>query len=202
MADGAAVPCDIDAMFRSATTHDVRSLLEMQSCVKPNRNSTLATGYPVALYIASASLFEEEFVRTFPTSREGVNRLYTLRHPVDNTLFAFDAIGEIARSGNDHAISKLFSVYEHADGVIAEIICDAAHKALLLHPVKVVKAMAGRGQAQQRRLLTCFDCDEYSGEERTQIRSAVLSARELSRKERTTAEKILVCLGGGKGSAK
>jgi ubiquinone biosynthesis protein UbiJ len=104
-------------------------------------------------------------VQRFPEHHEGLMReLYEgieVPRLAPSFLYSFNALGEVAVSGNPQAIQKIVAVLSHVDGAVAEKMCDVVSQVVAAHETDFERAACtskdGVGQ-------TLSECGRYLGE--------------------------------------
>ena len=129
-ANGVSLSKDSDPLvelFDLASKKNVSKLESMREAVNVSANKALRRAYPVALFIAAPSQYEQEFVETFPVDHNGLmEELYglELKQLTPRFLYSVMAIGKIADKGNEKAIQKVLHANVHSDGVVGELWSD------------------------------------------------------------------------------
>ncbi|MBN1780009.1 hypothetical protein JW948_02700 [bacterium] len=83
--------------------------------------------YYFRLMTVDSSIYIDEFVKYFPEDKKNLNIIYNIELQEGLTpyfLFSFESLGRYAVENKNDSIRKLFNVYCHSDGVIAELLSD------------------------------------------------------------------------------
>jgi hypothetical protein len=117
------------------------------------------------LYSASPADYASRLVQRFPESREGLmGDLYEgveLPQFTPSFLYSYQALGEVAASGDPEAIRKVVIALLHVDGVVAEKMCEVAGKVVEAHQEEFARAACtSKGTIGQ----ALSHCGTYLGE--------------------------------------
>jgi hypothetical protein len=91
-------------------------------------------------------------------------------------LFSFEELGRLAAGGRVEAIGKLFRVVGAADGVVAEVVCDAAINTLANYPAGSVDQLRFLELSARQQVYGCFDL--ASAERASIVQNAVRGIAE------------------------
>ena len=146
-------------MFDYAKTHNIKALEGLNNEVKLKNDQNLIIAYSLALYIADPEKYKQQYVDNFPTDSEGTNYLTEQIEIKELTpsFFFIDAIGLIAKGGNDKAIEKVIIGISHSDGGATELFCDYLGKLFDKQPQKTIKAFSRIEERQRQNAYSCFE---------------------------------------------
>src|SRR5882724_172110 len=150
----------LEKMFASARTHRTDDILQYRSKVDGSQSMILKAGYALALYISDPTQYQAQFVRSFPTDREGLSSLINLIESKNLTprfMYSVEALGEIAATGDAVATEKIVRASGQADGGPGEVICAEFSKIVKRAPGAVVKSFSSMDEARRREGYVCLE---------------------------------------------
>lgn len=161
-ANGVSLSKDNDPLvelFDLASKKNVSMLESMREAVNASTNKTLKRAYPVALFIAAPSQYEQEFVETFPVDHKGLmEELYglELKQLTPRFLYSVIALGKIANKGHEKAIQKVLQANVHSDGVVGELLCENFTNLLQNQPQKTLIKLSALSANDRGKNYSCF----------------------------------------------
>ena len=146
-------------LFDLASKKNASKLESMREVVNASTNNTLRRAYPVALFIAAPSQYEQEFVETFPVDHNGLmEELYglELKQLTPRFLYSVIALGKIADKGNEKAIQKVLQANTHSDGVVGELLCETFTNLLQDQPRKTLIELSALSANDRGKNYSCL----------------------------------------------